>query len=164
MDYEPILTFVKMIVYNATGNNLTQLQQSIIIGSLMNKTYLQMSEELGYTEGHLKDEGYRLWKIMSHTLGEDIKKSTLHSRLKNWQLHLHLDNISNNLQNSTHSVNNFSICSSISTEKESNSPLSNTSLNSLLNLSQMPCLKVCDGRLKEVNFLKTQILEHQAKI
>lgn len=161
MDFEPILTFVEMIVYNTTGNYLTELQKSIIIGSLMKKTYLEISEDLGYTEGYVKDEGSRLWKIMSHTLGEDIKKSNLHSRLKNWQLHLHLDNSFNNLQNSTDSINNLNICSSISTGKESDSPLSNTPLNFSINLYQMPCLKVCDGRLKEVNFWQQQILESQ---
>lgn len=164
MDFEDLLTFTEMIVYHATGNDLTELQRTIIMGSLMNKTYLEIAEELGYSEGYVKDEGYRLWKMMSQTLGEDIKKSNLHSRLKKRQFHLHLDNISNNLQNSTHSVNNFNICSSISTEKDSNSPLSNisnTSLKSPLNLSQMPYLKACDGRIKEVDFLKAKIREYQ---
>ena len=68
-----------------TGNPLTDIQRMILRESLADKSYESME---GYTTQHIKNEGKKLWDLLSNALGEKVKvsktnfKGALEKRLK----------------------------------------------------------------------------------
>jgi len=163
MDFLPILAFVEKIVYTATGKYLNLIQKQIILGTMMDKSYFTIAEEIGYSDGYIKDEGSKLWKLMSDNLNENITKSNAKSRLKSWEFHegshqLYLDHShhSNSLQNSI-LVNNYNDVN-IAIYQDQNPSASSSNP---CDLSQMPALKFCFGRENEVNLLAEAILNQQ---
>jgi len=158
MEFQGVFTFVERVVYVATGKRLDNLQRLIVTGTLMNKSYGQMAQEHGYTEGYLKDKGSQLWKIMSDTLEEDIKKTNFRSRVQSEEYSLHSENSANSLENSIQ-INNV-VCSQISHLKLPNLSLS----TSPVDLSEMPFCPKHDGRTDEINWLEKQILQNQSHL
>ena len=163
MDFLPILAFVEKIVYTATGKYLNLIQKQIILGTMMDKSYFTIAEEIGYSDGYIKDEGSKLWKLMSDNLNENITKSNAKSRLKSWEFHegshqLYLDHShhSNSLQNSI-LVNNYNDVN-IAIYQDQNPSASSSNP---CDLSQMPALKFCFGRENDVNLLAEAILNQQ---
>ena len=162
MDFLPILAFVEKIVYTATGKYLNFIQKQIILGTMMDKSYFTIAEEIGYSDGYIKDEGSKLWKLMSDNLNENITKSNAKARLKSWELHegshqLYLDHShhSNTLQNSIQ-INNYNVGLTISQPQAASFSDSNP-----CDLSQMPALKFCFGRENELSILAEAILTGQ---
>jgi hypothetical protein len=163
MDFLPILAFVEKIVYTATGKYLNLIQKQIILGTMMDKSYFTIAEEIGYSDGYIKDEGSKLWKIMSDNLNKKITKSNAKSRLKSWEFHegshqLYLDHShhSNSLQNSI-LVNNYNDVN-IAIYQDQNPSASSSNP---CDLSQMPALKFCFGRENELSILAEAILTGQ---
>lgn len=163
MDFLPILAFVETIVYTATGKYLNLIQKQIILGTMMDKSYFTIAEEIGYSDGYIKDEGSKLWKIMSDNLNKKITKSNAKSRLKSWEFHegshqLYLDHShhSNSLQNSI-LVNNYNDVN-IAIYQDQNPSASSSNP---CDLSQMPALKFCFGRENELSILAEAILTGQ---
>lgn len=164
MDFLPILAFVEKIVYTATGKYLNLIQKQIILGTMMDKSYFAIAEEIGYSDGYIKDEGSKLWKLMSDNLNENITKSNAKSRLKSWELHegshqLYLDHShphhSNTLQNSIQ-INNYNVGLTISQPQAASFSDSNP-----CDLSQMPAFKLSFGRENELSILEKTISTEQ---
>ncbi|MEO1094409.1 MAG: AAA-like domain-containing protein [Cyanobacteria bacterium J06638_28] len=52
--------------------------ERIVLGQTWNKqTYEQMARHSGYGDAHLKDTGYKLWREISHALGQRVTKKSL---------------------------------------------------------------------------------------
>ncbi|MEB3273207.1 MAG: hypothetical protein VKJ85_05425, partial [Prochlorothrix sp.] len=64
-------------VYQHTGQHLDTLQIAILQGVLQGKKYAEIAENYHCSEGHVKDESYKLWHTLSQLLGETVKKSNL---------------------------------------------------------------------------------------
>jgi hypothetical protein len=163
MDSLPIIAFVEKIVYTATGKYLNVIQKQIVLGTMMDKSYFSIAEEIGYSEGYVKDEGSKLWKLMSDNLNENITKSNAKSRLRSWELHetspqLYLEHShhSNSLQNSI-LINNYKDVNIAIYQDQTAS----VSSSNPWDLSQMPALKLCLGRDQEIHLLEQAILTHQ---
>ena len=75
MSVEQALVLVDNIVYSKTGKHLNDLQANILDRVWRGQKYLAIADEYGCTEGHAKDVGSLLWKIISEALQEKVTKS-----------------------------------------------------------------------------------------
>ena len=79
MNVEAALALVDSEVYRYTSKHLTDLQQAVVINVLQGRKYLEIADEYGCTEGHAKDTGFLLWKLLSQAWGKKVSKSNLRS-------------------------------------------------------------------------------------
>ncbi|MGL5836533.1 MAG: NB-ARC domain-containing protein, partial [Waterburya sp.] len=77
MDLEAALVLIEREVYRYTNKHLTDLQQTVITNVLLGRKYLDIADEYGCTEGHAKDTGSFLWKLLAQSWGEKVTKSNL---------------------------------------------------------------------------------------
>ncbi len=77
MDAEAALAWIDRVVYAKTGDRLSELAQVIIRQSWHGRTYLDIADTYGCTEGHAKDTGADLWKQLTQLLNERISKKNI---------------------------------------------------------------------------------------
>lgn len=70
------------LVFTVTGRHLNDLQRTILRQVWQGQKYLDIANAAGYTEGHIKDVAYQMWRLLSKVTGEKVTKSTLKSALK----------------------------------------------------------------------------------
>jgi hypothetical protein len=75
MNWQSVLKSIDDLVFQQTGKHLDNLQMAILKGVLNGEKYADIAEQYKCTKGHVKDEGYELWQILSQILGEDLNKS-----------------------------------------------------------------------------------------
>jgi hypothetical protein len=69
MDWYVALNSIDELVFQQTGKPLDSLQLEILKGVLNGKKYAEIAQKYQCTPGHVKDEGYKLWQILSEVLG-----------------------------------------------------------------------------------------------
>jgi len=74
MDAEVALAWVDTLILANTGERLNTLQKHILQQVWQGRKYPEIAAYCGYTEGHVKDVGSQLWRVLSHALGEKINK------------------------------------------------------------------------------------------
>jgi tetratricopeptide (TPR) repeat protein len=74
MDGETALAWVDNLILTKTGEGLNSLQKQILQQVWQGRKYPEIAAYCGYTEGHVKDVGSHLWRVLSQTLGEKINK------------------------------------------------------------------------------------------
>ncbi|WOD38471.1 tetratricopeptide repeat protein [Nodosilinea sp. E11] len=79
------------LVFTVTGRHLNDLQRTILHQVWQGQKYLDIATAAGYTEGHIKDVAYQLWRLLSGVTGEKVTKSTLKSALKRSLLKMGID-------------------------------------------------------------------------
>ncbi|HEY9824995.1 MAG TPA: ATP-binding protein, partial [Stenomitos sp.] len=77
MDANAALERIDHLIWQKTGDRLSELQRTIIEQVWQGRTYLDIAERYGCTEGHAKDVGSDLWKLLSEVLGDPISKKNL---------------------------------------------------------------------------------------
>ncbi|ABW28696.1 tetratricopeptide repeat protein [Acaryochloris marina] len=77
MDADQALRQVEQLVIAQTGERLSELQQTILRQVWLGSKYFDIADAYGCTEGHAKDVGSDLWKLLSQILGEKITKKNL---------------------------------------------------------------------------------------
>ncbi|WP_232731714.1 NB-ARC domain-containing protein [Kamptonema formosum] len=65
-----------------TGEHLDYLQEAILRGALEGKTYRKIAEDTYSNEGHVRNVGSELWKILSEGFGEDVTKTNCRAMIK----------------------------------------------------------------------------------
>lgn len=75
MNWQAVLKSIDDLVFQQTGKHLDNLQMAILKGVLNGEKYADIAEQYKCTMGHVKDEGYELWQILSQILGEELNKS-----------------------------------------------------------------------------------------
>lgn len=75
MDITEVLKLADELVFTQTGKHLDYLQEAILQGTLEGETYAKIAEETYASEGHVRDMGSELWKVLSEALGKDISKA-----------------------------------------------------------------------------------------
>jgi hypothetical protein len=58
---------------------LNTIQKAILEGSWQGQSYQEIGDEYHRSESHIRDEGAKLWQLLSDALGEEIKKSNFRS-------------------------------------------------------------------------------------
>lgn len=79
------------LVFTVTGRHLNDLQRTILRQVWQGQKYLDIANTAGYTEGHIKDVAYQMWRLLSRATGEKVTKSTLKSALKRSLLKMGID-------------------------------------------------------------------------
>ncbi|NES80689.1 MAG: AAA family ATPase [Moorea sp. SIO2B7] len=82
MNITEVLQFADELVFANQGKHLDDSQEVVVKGVWEGKTYEEIAEQSNRSERHVRDIGYKLWKILSEQLGEDIKKSNFRSTLE----------------------------------------------------------------------------------
>lgn len=75
METEALLAWLDTIVPIQTGERLNELERVILEQVWLGRKYLEIADTYGCTEGHAKDTGSQLWKLLSKVLREKITKS-----------------------------------------------------------------------------------------
>ncbi|WP_036484485.1 AAA family ATPase [Myxosarcina sp. GI1] len=81
MNLERAIVLIDRSLYELTGKHLSDLQTTIIKQVWQGKKYLEIADEYGCTEGHAKDVGSQLWKILTELWGETVTKSSFRNAL-----------------------------------------------------------------------------------
>jgi hypothetical protein len=76
------LSRLERLLVNRTGGRLTQLQRLILQRVWQGLKYREIAEDAGYTEGHIKDVGSDLWKLLSGALDAKVTKSNCKAVIK----------------------------------------------------------------------------------
>ena len=76
---EAALAIADRLIFANTGKHLSDLQSTILRKVWQGKRYLDIAREYGCTEGHAKDIGSQLWKLLSQALGERVTKTNFRS-------------------------------------------------------------------------------------
>jgi tetratricopeptide (TPR) repeat protein len=79
MDVEAVVVLVDREVYRQTDKHLTDLQQAVIIQVWQGSKYGEIADQYGCTEGHAKDTGSMLWKLLSQAWDKKVTKSNFRS-------------------------------------------------------------------------------------
>ncbi|MDB9314236.1 hypothetical protein PN462_14075 [Spirulina sp. CS-785/01] len=82
MDWQAVLSSIDELVFQQTGKHLDSLQVTILKGVLDGQKYAEIAEQYKCTMGHVKDEGYELWQMLSKVLGEDVNKSNFRATVE----------------------------------------------------------------------------------
>ncbi len=84
MGVDTAIEFTDSLLYEKTGQHLSDLQCCILKQVWGGKTYRAIATIAGYSEGHVKDVASQLWRLLSDILGERITKGNYRSRLVYW--------------------------------------------------------------------------------
>lgn len=76
MDVDGAIEWLDRQVLAKTGDRLTELQRIILSQVWQGQTYVEIADRYGCTEGHAKDIGSDLWKLLSDVLGNRITKKS----------------------------------------------------------------------------------------
>jgi hypothetical protein len=77
VDIAEVLQLADDLVFAKTGKHLDYLQEAILRGTLQERTYSQIADEVYSSTSHVRNVGYELWKILSSALGKNISKTNL---------------------------------------------------------------------------------------
>ncbi len=78
-------SWLEQLIVNKTGDKLNWLQTVILEQVLQGYTYGEIAEAYGYTEGHIKDIGSQLWRLLSQVLEQRINKKNCRAILGQYQ-------------------------------------------------------------------------------
>ncbi|MBD2445654.1 tetratricopeptide repeat protein [Nostoc sp. FACHB-152] len=84
MDAEAALIWLDTIIPAQTGERLSDLQKVILQQVWLGRKYLDIANDYGCTEGHAKDVGSQLWKLLSQVLKEKITKGNCRATLERY--------------------------------------------------------------------------------
>ncbi|MEH2183123.1 tetratricopeptide repeat protein [Nostoc sp.] len=82
MDAQAALAWLDAIIPPQTGERLSDLQKVILVQVWLGRKYLDIAHSYGCTEGHAKDAGSQLWKLLSKVLRQKITKSNCRATLE----------------------------------------------------------------------------------
>jgi hypothetical protein len=85
MDYMNVTEISQLIDKFLSEQNrrpLNNIQKAILEGSWQGQSYQEIGKEYHRSESHVREEGAKLWQLVSEVLGEDIKKSNFRSSLE----------------------------------------------------------------------------------
>ncbi len=83
MDLAQALSVANQAMFAQFNRGLSDVETTIIKGSWQNQTYEQIAEVSGYSDSYLRrDVGPKLWKLLSHALGEPVSKKNFQTALE----------------------------------------------------------------------------------
>jgi DNA-binding NarL/FixJ family response regulator len=82
MNPQELASHLDELIFSSTGKHIDSLQLAILKGVLNGQKYADIAKEYNCSTGHAKDEAYKLWQLLSDTLGEDINKSNFRAAIE----------------------------------------------------------------------------------
>jgi hypothetical protein len=93
MEIQDILKWTDEQLLAKTGKHLDSLQKAILEGVWSHQDYKEIALTHQRSYAHVKKEAWKLWTLLSDTIGEDVKKSNVCSLLEKAELsNRHLQN------------------------------------------------------------------------
>jgi hypothetical protein len=175
MDIQEVLQWTDEQVFAKTGKHLDSLQKAILEGTWQRQKYGEIAENYNCSHDHVKKQAWKLWKVLSDILEEDIKQSNLRSIFETLGSH----NITN-IGDCVNIINNNNV--NLPSEKQELSeitpyqyfhqkrPYPPNNNNSNLNqpkksdLTEAPEVLSFYDRTSELSILKQWILEEQMRL
>jgi hypothetical protein len=106
MEIAEVLKLADELIFAKTGEHIDYLQKAILEGTFQGRTYPEIAEATHSSEGHTRDIGSELWKILSEGFGEDITKRNFRAIIKK----VEFNNFSSATVKGDVTVNNVNIC------------------------------------------------------
>ncbi|WP_026789147.1 NB-ARC domain-containing protein [Planktothrix rubescens] len=163
MEIQDILKWTDEQLLAKTGKHLDSLQKAILEGVWSHQDYKEIALTHQRSYAHVKKEAWKLWTLLSDTIGEDVKKSNVCSLLEKAEL----SNVSNGATNFLQigiSNSQVNICSE---NKRSPSPPETSQTqnqSTIINLIEAPELTTFYDRTSELTTLKQWILEDHTRL
>ncbi|AMW29571.1 NB-ARC domain-containing protein [Limnospira platensis] len=165
MDIQEVLNWTDEQVFTKTGKHLDWLQKSILQGIWQHQDYYEIAANNEKSYDHVKKEAWKLWKLLSDVVGEDVKKSNVFSVLE--QAELSATGNSTNFMQIGIGNNQVNICSeqhrSPSDLSSSHSPTPQDS-SPIIDLTDAPDLTEFYSRTSELTTLKQWILQDHTRL
>ncbi|MBD2293082.1 AAA family ATPase [Anabaena sphaerica FACHB-251] len=164
MTVTEILQFVDNLVFTKTDKHLDDLQQKIIEELFKGKTYKQIANIYDYDEGYIGDESRKLFKILSESLNEDIKKNNFCSTLE--RVYIKSSPNSLNIYNIHGNNNSFyhTKTSDQPNKKYQESNINTQSKPAYHDLTLAPKIHNFYGRKKDLEYLSNWILNQHTPL
>ncbi len=172
MNIKEMLKLADEIVFTQTGQHLDDLQDAILQGTLQRETYKEIAKNFDCSESRIREVGAELWQILSEELGEDVNKSNFRSTMGR----LIFSNISKesvaigSFEKEVVAIGSFNICGETRHSPDIAKPVNHTTSNpkpsqtTHQDLSEMPELGAFYNRTRELETLKTWILEQRCHL
>jgi hypothetical protein len=125
MDWEAVLKSIDELVFKQTRKHLDSLQVEIVKGVLNGQKYPEIAKKYKCSKGHVKDEAYKLWQVLSKSLGEDINRSNFCATVER----LGFANSQYQIINNPIQINNLNLCSNSESPGLDNGDMGNPELN-----------------------------------
>lgn len=113
MDTQELVSYLDDLLFSSTGHRIDSLQIAILKGVLNGQKYAEIAKEYKCSAGHTKDEAYKLWKLLSKMLGEEITKSNFCSTVQR----LGFANFQSPIVGNKVRVKNINLCSNYSNDE-----------------------------------------------
>jgi WD40 repeat protein len=85
MDVEQILRIANSVMFAHNGRRLSEVEASILLGSVQRQPYEQIAQTSGYAVSYLKhDVGPKFWKLLGQALGETVSKTNFQAALADY--------------------------------------------------------------------------------
>jgi hypothetical protein len=83
MNFEEGLRILDAAIFTKINRHLKDVEIIVLKGSWRNLNYDEIGCEEGYAPKYLQqDVGFKLWKLISETLGEEVKKANFRAALE----------------------------------------------------------------------------------
>ena len=148
-----VLKLADELVFARTGKHLDYLQEAILQGTLQGETYATIADSIYTSEGHVRDVGSELWKILSEGLGKEVSKANFRTIITNHYL-------ASAIFNAT--VTNLNICPD--SDRKTNHSKNPKKTQLYLDLGNAPERLNCYGRTEEMEFLDRSILTEKCRL
>ena len=79
MTVEDAIAFIEQVVQ---PKQLNKMQRLVLDCSYQGHSYQEMAKVSGYDCGYIKDTGYKLWLLLSDSLGEKVNKQNCQTVIK----------------------------------------------------------------------------------
>ena len=111
MDIAEVLTLADELIFAKTGKHLDYVQEAILRGTLQDRTYTQIAQEVYSSPSHVRNVGSQLWKILSKELGKNLTKANFRTVLEKGKIYNYQSAIVENITGESITVNNkLNIC------------------------------------------------------
>ncbi|MCT7958920.1 AAA family ATPase [Laspinema palackyanum] len=160
MDITEVLKLADELVFTQTGNHLDYLQEAILQGTLEGETYAKIAEETYASEGHVRDVGSELWKLLSKGLGKEVSKANFKAILEKANFY----NYSSAIGRDYVTVNNVHLCSEARRSPPHPPQPQATQTQLHLDLSNAPEIFNFYGRTEELATLDRAIVGDRCRL
>ncbi len=159
MDITDVLNLAEALIFMKTGKHLDHLQKAVLRGTFEGKTYTEIAAETYQSEGHVRNTGSELWKVLSAELKEEINKSNFRSIIEKVEFN---DFSADNVGHVT--VNNLNFCRDSTGKATDKQQRKKKPPQSHLNLGYAPDIATFYGRQNELATLQNWILDKNTRL
>lgn len=163
MDIAEVLKLADELVFTKTGKHLDYLQEAILRGTIQDKTYTEIADEVYSSSSHVRNVGSELWKILSEGWGENITKANFRVKLEKPKYN-YQSAIVENITGETVTVNNkLNICPERARSHSTPTPETPTAKTRQY-ITDAPIISAFYGRTTELATLEKWIVQEHCNL